>query len=145
MAEWRDILEVVSKAEWRESLEKAADNLSMDLGQGQQPAGWPASQPDTGQSSFAASRNLLARELGTAPVPAAPAQIRPQRRPPQQRERTMPSAAGRASITRSIGQPAQAGQQPAAKERRAMRELVTVSVSAGIVATAIYGFFALLH
>ncbi len=57
----------------------------------------------------------------------------------------MPAAAGRASITRSIGQPAQAAPQPVAKERGAMRELVTVSVSVGIVATAVYGFFALLH
>jgi hypothetical protein len=142
MAEWRDILEVASKAEWRESLERAADNLSVDFHRGQQPAGWPVPQANMGQSSFAASRHLLARELGATPSPAP---ARPQRGHPQQRQRAVAATAGRASITQSIGEPLQGAPQPAAKKGGTMRELVTLLISVGIVATAVGGFFVLLH
>lgn len=151
-------------AEWREILNRAADNLSVDLNHRpqpsfrQQPAGWPAQRPGLGQAPFVASRDRLARELETASG-LAPSQQRPQARAYQQRERA--ATAHRASITQAIGQPAQAAAQvqahgqaqvqaqvnvrPAAKKSGSGRELAALSISVGIVALAVYGFFVLLH
>jgi hypothetical protein len=115
-----------------------------------------------GQAPFVASRDRLARELETASG-LAPSQQRPQARAYQQRERA--ATAHRASITQAIGQPAQAAAQvqahgqahgqaqvqaqvnvrPAAKKSGSGRELAALSISVGIVALAVYGFFVLLH
>ena len=124
-------------AEWRDILDRAADNLSID------PRSQASfrQQPAMRQGSFIASRNLLAHELEAASYPAqAPAQMRH----PQHRERAM-AVPGRASITQSIGLPVQAAPQAAAKKGGAARELATLSISVGIVAMAVYGFFVLLH
>ncbi len=90
-----------------------------------------------------ASRNLLARELEAASNPGQ-ARARSQMGHPQHRERAM-AVPGRASIMQSIGQPVHAAPQPAAKKGGAARELATLSISVGIVAMAVYGFFVLLH
>jgi hypothetical protein len=145
-------------AEWRDILDRAADNLSVDLNHRsqpsfrQQPAGWPAQRPALGQAPFVASRDLLAREL-EAVSGLAPSQQRPQARAYQQRERV--ATAQRASITQAIGQPARAPAaaqvqsqvhvRPAAKKSGSGRELATLSISVGIVALSVYGFFVLLH
>jgi hypothetical protein len=147
-------------AEWRDILDRAADNLSVDLNHRsqpsfrQQPAGWPAQRPGLGQAPFVASRDLLAREL-EAVSGLAPSQQRPQARLPQQRERALkaPATAHRASITQAIGKPAQAAAhvqpqvhvRPAAKKSGSGHELAALSISVGIVALAVYGFFVLLH
>jgi hypothetical protein len=81
----------------------------------------------------------------------APSQQRPQSRPAQQREHA--ATAQRASITQAIGQPdrapaqvqAQVHLRPAAKKSGSGRELATLSISVGIVALSVYGFFVLLH
>jgi cell envelope opacity-associated protein A len=149
-------------AEWRDILNRAADNLSVDLNHSsqpsfrQQPAGWPAQRPGLGQAPFVASRDRLAREL-EAVSGLAPSQQRPQARLPQQRLRAMeaPATAHRASITQAIGQPAQAAAPaqvqaevyvaPAAKKSGSGREIAALFTSVGIVALAVYGFFVLLH
>ena len=145
-------------AEWRDILNRAADNLSVDLNHTsqpsfrQQPAGWPAQRPGLGQAPFVASRDRLAREL-EAVSGLAPSQQRPQARLPQQRERALkaPATAHRASLTQAIGQLAQAAPQvevqapAAAKKSGSGRELAALSISVGIVAFAVYGFFVLLH
>ena len=156
-------------AEWRDILERAADNLSVNLDQGaqaqfrQQPAGWPAQRRDV---PFVASRDLLARELDAISAPVA-AQQRLQKGQAQPRARVAQAPAGgpRVSITQSIGQPAQRpqpdqarpqqaqalaqpspiAQQPAAKKSNSGRELVALSLSVGIVTLAVYGFLVLLH
>ena len=143
-------------AEWRDILNRAADNLSVDLNHTsqpslrQQPAGWPAQRPGLGQAPFVASRDRLAREL-EALSGLAPSQQRPEARLPQQRERV--ATAHRASLTQAIGQPGQAAPQvqaqvqvqSAAKKSGSGRELAALSISVGIVALAVYGFFVLLH
>ena len=141
-------------AEWRDILNRAADNLSVDLNHTsqpsfrQQPAGWPAQRPGLGQAPFVASRDRLAREL-EAVSGLAPSQQRPQARAYQEREHA--ATAHRASITQAIGQPAPAQVQaqvhvpPAAKKSGSGRELATLSISVGIVALSVYGFFVLLH
>ena len=147
-------------AEWRDILNRAADNLSVSPNHRtqpsfrQQPVGWPAQGPGLGQMPFAASRDHLAREL-EGMSSAVPLQQRPQTQRPQQRERAVERQAGayRASISQSIVQPVQAPAQipeqvhaqPAAKRSGAARELTALSVSVGIVALAVYGFFVLLH
>jgi hypothetical protein len=156
---------VVSMAEWRDILDRAADNLPMNLDQSaqapfrQQPAGWPASGHGPRGGSFVASRDLLARELDMISGPPA-VQRHPQMSHPQARARAVeaPAAAYRASITQSIGQPARALPQPAQPLPQAQalpqpapgksssgRELAALSVSVGIVVLAVYGFFAFLH
>jgi hypothetical protein len=127
-------------AEWRDILERAADNHS--AGQSpfrQQPAGWPAA----GRGNPVASREQLARELQATPIPAqhrypapAPQQVRRQR----------------ASLTQSIVQPPVFAeepplprQEPVARKSGAGREIAALSISVGVVGMAVYGFFALLH
>jgi hypothetical protein len=144
-------------AEWRDILDRAADNLSVDLNHRSQPsfrqqsAGWPAQRPGLGQPPFVASRDRLAREL-EAVSGLAPSQQRPQARLPQQRDvLKSPATAHRASLTQAIGRPAQTAPQvevqapPAAKKSGSGRELAALSISVGIVAFAVYGFFVLLH
>jgi hypothetical protein len=127
-------------AEWRDILDRAADNLSIDprsQGTMRQAAGWPAHQG--GAVPFMASRDLLARELEAAPGTHF-----------QTNRRTYPaSAPGRASLMQAVVvRPAQAESRPAAKKAKkggVGRELATLLISAGIVAMAVYGIFALLH
>jgi len=105
-----------------------------------------------GQAPFVASRDRLAREL-EAVSGLAPSQQRPQARAYQEREHA--ATAHRASITQAIGKPAQTQApaqvqaqvhvRPAAKKSGSGRELATLSISVGIVALSVYGFFVLLH
>ena len=126
-------------AEWRDILERAADNLSIDQAPfRQQPAGWPAQARGTREGSFVASRDLLTRELQAAP---GKAQYRSQ----------APAARSRAPITQAIVQPVLAEQlraqvqAPVAKKSRAGREIAALTVSVSVVAMAVFGIFALLH
>ena len=108
------------------------------------------------QAPFVASRDRLAREL-EAVSGLAPSQQRPQARLPQQQERAPKASATahRASLTQAIGQPGQSAAPaqvqaqvhvpPAAKKSGSGRELAALSISVGIVALAVYGFFVLLH
>jgi hypothetical protein len=146
-------------AEWRDILDRAADNLSVDHNRGpqasfrQQPAGWPAQQRGSRDVPFVASRDLLARELEAVSSPVQ-ARRAPQtsRMQASQRMAQAPAAA-RAPITQSIGapvpalrsQPPQQRQQPAAQRSSSGRELAALSVSVGIVVLTVYGFFVLLH
>jgi hypothetical protein len=145
-------------AEWRDILNRAADNLSVDLDHSsqssfrQQTAGWPAQRQGMGQAPFVASRDRLARELEAVSA-LAPSQQRPQARLPQQQERARkaPPTAQRASLTQAIVQPAKAApqvpvqMQPAAKKSGSRHELAALAISVGIVAFAVCGFFVLLH
>ncbi len=143
-------------AEWRDILDRAADNLSVDLNRSpqapfrQQPAGWPAPRPGPRQAPFAATRDLLASELEAISSPS-PAQRSPQTARTQTRARApqSPAPAVRAPITQAIAQPAQAQQEPAQEPAAAKsctgRELAALSISVGIVVLAVYGFFVLLR
>jgi hypothetical protein len=125
-------------AEWRDILERAADNLSIDQAPfRQQPAGWPAHARVAGAATFSNSRDLLARELSAAPA------------------RTQTPARGyRAPITRAIVEPVLTP-QPQISEKKPRRksasghdrgrEIAALSISVGVVAMTVYGIFALLH
>ncbi|MGO8952002.1 MAG: hypothetical protein ACLPWS_22850 [Rhodomicrobium sp.] len=137
---------------WRNILERAAANLSIDLdkkasaGLGRQPAGWPgqgrpASQPRT----FVESRNLLARELD-----AISGQT-PKERPggPQMpaRRAKNPGGAQRPPMTQAVRPPAPDLQPKPAQTPKSSsgRALAALAVSVAIVVLTVYAIFGLLH
>ena len=146
-------------AEWRDILNRAADNLSVDLNHRsqpsfrQQPAGWPAQRPGLGQAPFVASRDRLARELegGLRPgaIPAAPSSAASS----AAGARAEGAGHGSPGVSYAGHRPAGPGRAaqvevqapPAAKKSGSGRELAALSISVGIVAFAVYGFFVLLH
>ncbi len=134
---------------WRNILERAASNLSIELDQKtgpgfkQQPAGWPAPRLPSQKrpNSPADNRDLLARELEAISTPS------PVRRPrePKPRERASGYPVTVSKALTTVRQPAQAPQQRAGKNRRnPTREFAVLSISVAIVVLAVYGFLFLL-
>lgn len=131
---------------WRNILERAASNLSIELDPNVGPAlqhqahGWRAA-PRTSQRPRSSSErcDLLARELE--------ALCRPERRPqlPQMRAHPgrYPAALQQAQSTQLVCLPA-ASTARTPKKSGAARELAALSVSVAVVVLAIYGFLFLL-
>jgi len=137
---------------WRNILERAAANLSIDLdkrasaGLGRQPAGWPAQgRPASRPRSFAESRNLLARELEA--ISGHPPKERPGGpQMPAQRAKH-PGSTPRPPITQTVRPPA-SDLQPAPVQTPTSgsgRALATLAVSVAIVALTVYAIFGLLY
>lgn len=131
---------------WRNILERAATNLSIDLDPGArhalppQPREWrPARQAPPGSHSSTERYDLLTRELE--------ALCRPERHPQLPHMRAQPaqhSAAQRAAPgTQLVRQPAP---KPSEKPQKSSptRELAVLSISVAVVVLAIYGFLFLL-
>ena len=134
-------------AEWRDILNRAADNLSVDHASFRtQPAGWPARARGTRDAPFGAGPGPLTRELQVAS-----GTLQRQYQAPAREQSTR----HRASLTQTVFEPVLDEQPrarakgrskaPAAKKSGAGREILVLSVSVGIVAFAVYGIFALLH
>jgi hypothetical protein len=130
---------------WRNILERAAANLSIELDPNaqpvlkQQPAGWPAqrrhhSRPTPPRET----RDMLAKELEAISKPQE------RRLPASQRAKNYPVAVYRPPITQAVRQPAKPSPQSAAA-KSAARELAALSISVAIVVLAIYGFLFLLR
>lgn len=133
---------------WRNILERAAANLSIELDTKmgpafrQQPGGWPAARrPVHRPISPMESRELLAQELEAISTPSPAV-----RRAPQPRERALGQAVAvyKPAITQAVRQTAQPA-RPAPDKGNTGRELAALSISVMIVVLAIYGFFLLLH
>jgi len=138
-------------AEWRDILERAADNLSIDQAPyRQQPAGWPAQTRTAGTAAFSggatfsSSRDMLARELSAAPTLAPVRTQAPARnyRAPITQAIVEPVAAERPQMAQRQRMPRSV---PSAKQGRAGREIAALSISVGVMAVTVYGIFALLH
>jgi hypothetical protein len=128
---------------WRNILERAASNLSIELDHRARPAlppqphEWrPARQTHRGSHSSGERYHLLTRELE--------ALCRPERRPQLPQMRAQPAQHPAAQRT---APGAQLMRQPALKEPQksgAARELAVLSISVAVVVLAIYGFLFLL-
>jgi hypothetical protein len=131
---------------WRNILERAASNLSIELDRRAMPALPPephewhaARQTPRGSHSSGERYHLLTRELE--------ALCRPERRPQLPQMRAQPAqhpAANRpAPATQIMRQPApKPREQP--QKSGAARELAVLSISVAVVVLAIYGFLFLL-
>ncbi|MGC1586801.1 MAG: hypothetical protein WA791_14065 [Rhodomicrobium sp.] len=130
---------------WRNILERAASNLSIELDGDaapvlrQQPSAWPAPRRHSQKPNFPMeSRDLLARELEAMSKPSRGGRQRsPQ---PGQTAPAYPVAVYKEPITQTVRQPT----RPSRKGNPG-RELAALSISVMIVVLAVYGFFWLLH
>jgi hypothetical protein len=123
---------------WRNILERAAENLSIDLDQNgpggirQQPASWPGSRrADPRAFSPRESRDLLERELEARPEDFA----------------VRPAWPGRRQALQAAPQPSITLAAPAAKpyKKGPLGEFAPAVISAGIVALTFYAIYNILH
>lgn len=133
---------------WRNILERAAANLSVELDRAepalkQQHGGWPSPrQRSQRPNSPVKARDLLARELEA--ISKSPSLPRQRPAQPQQRASGHPVTVYKAPISQAVRQPSQPSRHAPDKGNPG-RELAALSISVMIVVLAIYGFFLLLH
>jgi hypothetical protein len=131
---------------WRDILERAAKNLSIDLdreansGFRHQLAGWPAAKRQTRRHSFAESREMLALELEA--IAGGPPRSRNKHAAAPQ-----PARFSRPPITQAIKPPQPEGESAQAQPRwgRALAMFVATAVSAAVTVLTTYAFFILMR
>ncbi|MGO9546247.1 MAG: hypothetical protein ACLPPF_15815 [Rhodomicrobium sp.] len=139
---------------WRNILERAASNLTIDLDQRpssslrQQPAAWPSptpvpARPASNPRSFVESRDLLARELES--ISGQSLSNAPARGQTQSGRALVPVRAQRPSMNKAVKPATRKFSHAACANGGSLRSLTALAVSVAIVVLSVYGIFALLQ